>query len=261
MATRTALVTGATAGIGAAFARRLALARYDLVLVARTAGRLADTATELTDRWTVAAETLPADLSTDDGCAAVEARLTDPHRPVDLLVNNAGISLHTPFTRSDVEDEERLLRLNVRAVLRLTHAALGPMRERGSGAIVNVSSVAGFAALMPGSTYPPSKAWVTAFSESIGRAVRRDGVRVMALCPGFTRSEFHASNDIDMSAVPGFAWLAADEVVTAALRDLRRGKLVSVPTARYKVAAATAQRLPRAVLHRLPGMGGSRTRG
>ncbi len=251
----TALVTGATAGIGAAFARRLALARYDLVLVARNSGRLADIAAELTERWTVAVEPLAADLSTVDGCAQVEARLAEPERPVDLLVNNAGMALHGAFTRNTVDDEERLLSLNVRAVLRLTHAALGPMVERRSGAVVNVSSVAGFATISPGSTYPASKAWVTSFSESIGQSVRRRGVKVMALCPGFTHTEFQSSAGIDMSHLPSFAWLNAEEVVATALRDLRHGKLVSIPSARYKVATAALTHLPRSVLHRIPNLG------
>ncbi|MGA8114880.1 MAG: SDR family NAD(P)-dependent oxidoreductase [Actinocatenispora sp.] len=258
----TALVTGATAGIGAAYARRLALARYDLILVARTEGRLADTAAELADRWTVHAETIVADLSTVEGCDTVEARLAEPERPVDMLVNNAGISLHRTFTRNTADDEERLLRLNVRAVLRLTHAAVGPMVARGSGAVVNVSSVAGFAAgVTPGSTYPASKAWVTAFSESVGQSVRRHGVKVMAVCPGYTHTEFHDSIGADMTHLPSFAWLNADEVVAASLRDLRRGKLVSIPSARYKAATAALSHLPRAVLHRVPNVGRRRSTG
>lgn len=260
MAARTALVTGATAGIGAAFARRLALARYDLVLVARGAERLTEMADELRQRWTVSVETISTDLSAVDGCAVVEQRLSDVDRPIQLLINNAGISLHKPFGATHVDDEERLLRLNVRAVMRLTNAALAPMRAAGHGGIINVSSVAGFASVMPGSTYPATKAWVTTFSESVGQAARRDGVHVMALCPGFTRSEFHSSAGIDMSGLPSIAWLNADAVIGTALRDLRRGKLVSVPTARYKAAAAAMRHLPRAVLHRVPGAGGTRTR-
>lgn len=256
----TALVTGATAGIGAAFARRLAAAGRDLVLVARGEQRLTTAASELTERYRVAVETLPADLSTADGCGAVEDRVRDPDRTVELLVNNAGISLHRPFVRNSADDEERLLWLNVRSVLRLTHAALDVMVPRGHGAVVNVSSVSGFAAVMPGSTYPASKAWVTNFSESIGQAVRRHGVRVMALCPGYTRTEFHDSAGIDMSGLPRFAWLDADRVVAAGLRDLARGKLVSVPSLRYKLATAALTHLPRAVLHRAPSAGGSRTR-
>lgn len=246
----TALITGATAGIGAAFARRLAADRYDLVLVARDERRLAGLAAELAGTG-VAAVPLPADLATEDGRAAVEARLADAAEPVDLLVNNAGFSLNRTFVASDAADEDRLLDVNVRAVLRLTHAALPGMLTRGAGAVVNVSSVSGFAAMMPGSTYPASKAWVINFSESTGQAVRGRGVRVMALCPGYTRTEFHQRAGIDMSALPGVAWLDATRVVDAALRDLRRGRLVSVPSARYKVAAWLIRYAPRPLLHRV----------
>jgi short-subunit dehydrogenase len=241
---RTAAVTGATAGIGAAFARRLAAEGYDLLLVARDAERLAGTAKELGDRYGVTATALPADLSTTDGCDAVAARLGE----VDLLVNNAGMSLHRAFVRSAAADEERLLRLNVHAVLRLTHAALPGMMERRRGAVVNVSSVSGFAAVLPGSTYGASKAWVTAFSESIGLSMRPYGVRVMALCPGYTRSEFHERAGIDMSKTPQWMWLDAERVVQDGLRDLARGRLVSVPDWKYKAAVFGMRHAPRRLL-------------
>ncbi|MFG3710708.1 SDR family NAD(P)-dependent oxidoreductase [Micromonospora sp. NPDC047730] len=244
---RRALITGATAGIGAAFARRLASDGWHLVLVARDATRLADTAAELTARHGREVETIPADLSTDDGCAAVERRLAEGS-PVELLVNNAGISLNTPFLRSSAEDEARLLRLNVHAVMRLTLAALRPMTERRHGAVINVSSVAGFGAVMPGSTYSASKAWVTNFSESVGQSARPFGVRVMALCPGYTRTEFHERAGINMSKTPEWMWLRADDVVDEALRDLRKGKLVSVPAWKYKLAVAGLRHAPRRLL-------------
>ncbi|MFC3503626.1 SDR family NAD(P)-dependent oxidoreductase [Micromonospora krabiensis] len=247
-AARRALVTGATAGIGAAFARRLAADGWHLVLVARDAARLAETATELTGRYGHEVEVLPADLSTDDGCAAVEARLTDGS-PVDLLVNNAGISLNKPFLRSTADDEARLLRLNVHAVMRLTLAAVRPMTERRDGAVINVSSVAGFGAVMPGSTYSASKAWVTNFSESVGQSTRPFGVRVMALCPGYTRTEFHDRAGINMSKTPEWMWLKADDVVDEALRDLRKGRLISVPAWKYKLAVAGLRHAPRRLLH------------
>ncbi len=244
---RRALVTGATAGIGAAFARRLAADGWQLVLVARDAARLAEFAAELTGRHGRDVETISADLSTDDGCATVERRLTEGPA-VELLVNNAGISLNTPFLRSSAEAEARLLRLNVHAVMRLTLAGVRPMTERGSGAVINVSSVAGFGAVMPGSTYSASKAWVTNFSESVGLSARRFGVRVMALCPGYTRTEFHDRAGIDMSKTPEWMWLRADDVVEEALRDLRKGKLVSVPTWKYKLAVAGLRHAPRRLL-------------
>ncbi|WP_433389085.1 SDR family NAD(P)-dependent oxidoreductase [Micromonospora sp. KLBMP9576] len=241
---RRALITGATAGIGAAFARRLAADGWHLVLVARDAARLTVTAAELTARHGGEVETIPADLSTDDGCASVERRLAEGP-PVELLVNNAGISLNTPFLRSTAEDEARLLRLNVHAVLRLTLAALRTMTDRRSGAVINVSSVAGFGVVMPGSTYSASKAWVTNFSESVGQSARPFGVRVMALCPGYTRTEFHDRAGINMSKTPEWMWLRADDVVDEALRDLRKGRLVSVPTWKYKLAVAALRHAPR----------------
>jgi short-subunit dehydrogenase len=242
----TALITGATSGIGAAFARLLAAEGYDLVLVARDAERLDRAAAELTGQGGVEAVALPADLATDEGCAAVEARLRAA--PVDLLVNSAGISLNRSFLKSSADLEGQLLRLNVHAVMRLTLAALPGMVERGRGDVINVSSLSGFGAVMPGSTYPASKAWVNNFSESIAHSVRRYGVRVLALCPGYTRTEFHDRAGINMSKTPSWMWLDADEVARDGLRDLRRGKFVSVPNWKYKLAAFGIRHVPRRLL-------------
>jgi short-subunit dehydrogenase len=241
---RTALVTGATAGIGAAFARRLAADGYGLVLVARDAERLAGTAADLAEQHGVPAVALPADLSTDSGCGLVEDRLRGSGDEIDLLVNNAGMSLNKPLLRSSAEDQTRMLRLNVHAVMRLTLAALPAMTERRHGAVVNVSSVAGFGVPQPGSTYSASKAWVTNFSESVGLSVRPYGVRVMALCPGYTRTEFHQRAGVDMSRTPGWLWLDADTVVAEGMRDLGRGRFVSVPDWKYKLAAFGLRHVP-----------------
>ena len=241
-------MTGATAGIGAAFARRLAADGQHLVLVARDGQRLTDMAAELTERHNVVVQTLSADLGTDDGCAVVERRLADPLEPIDLLVNNAGISLARSFLQSTAEDEARLLRLNVHAVMRLTLAVLPTMTERRHGAVINVSSVAGFGPVMPGSTYSASKAWVTNFSESVGQATRQFGVRVMALCPGYTRTEFHQRAGINMSKMPEWLWLSADDVVADGLRDLGKGKFVSVPDWKYKAAVFGLRHAPRGLL-------------
>lgn len=242
-----AVVTGATAGIGAAFARRLAGDGYDLLLVARDRDRLDRFAADLAAGYGGKAEGLAADLSADEGCRRVEERLrVDP--PVDLLVNNAGSGLNVPFLRSTAADEEWLLRLNVHAVMRLTLAAVQRMTERRRGAVINVSSVAGFGAVMPGSTYSASKAWVTNFSESVGLSVRPFGVRVMALCPGYTRTEFHGRAGIDTSKMPDWLWLQADDVVRVALRDLARGRYVSVPDWRYKTAVFALRHAPHRLL-------------
>lgn len=244
----TALVTGATAGIGAAFARRLAAEGHSLVVVARDAARLEQVATDVRERTGSDVEVLPADLSTDDGCAVVERRLADPARPVDLLVNNAGTGVGASFLRSSVDDEEHMLRLNVRAVLRLTKAAVPGMVERGSGEVVNVSSVAGF---LSRGTYGATKAWVTAFSRALRVELRRHGVAVLAVCPGFTRTEFHARVGMDVRGIPRWMWLDAEVVVDTALHDLRAGRAVSIPGLRYRVLTALLRLAPPALVDQL----------
>lgn len=243
----TALITGATAGMGASFARYLAAEGNDLILVARNEKRLSEFAAELAKAHGVDVTTLAADLTVDADCARVGEAVTD----VDLLVNNAGIGLGKGFTYASLEDEERLLNLNVRAVLRLTRIALPEMQRRGHGAIINVSSVAGFAPVMPGSTYNASKAWVTTFSESMAPIGRRDGVSVMALCPGFVYTEFHQRANIDMSGIPEWMMLDADYVVEVAMRDLRRGKVVSIPSLTYKLIVSAIRHIPNGLLVRL----------
>jgi short-subunit dehydrogenase len=246
---RKAMVTGASAGIGKAFAVRLANDGWDLVLVARDKDRLTELCAALSTTYKVEATALVADLSAAAGVGSVEERLTTD--VFDLLVNNAGLSLNTPFLKSTVEQELYLLSLNVNAVMRLTHAALPGMVTRRSGNIINVSSVSGFAATMPGSTYPASKAWVIHFSESVALSVAKYGVKVLALCPGFTRSEFHSRAGIDMTKTPGWMWLQAPEVVDDALKDLRKGKTVSVPSWKYKILVGFMRHTPTRLLRRL----------
>ena len=256
----TALVTGATAGIGASFARQLAVRGSDLVLVARDAARLDSAATQLRT-YGVRVEVLPADLASDEGCARVEWRCGEG---LDVLVNNAGLGTKGAFHEVGRDEEEHMLRLNVRAVMRLTHAALPPMLERGSGAIVNVSSVAGFSPGGRAATYSASKAWVTNFSESLSMQYAGSGVRVLALAPGFTRTEFQTRAEMDVSGIPERLWLDADDVVRTALSDLDRGRSLSIPGAQYKVIVAATRLLPpsvqrsivRRVQFRMPGRQG-----
>jgi short-subunit dehydrogenase len=238
----TALITGGTAGIGLAFAEKFATLGYHLVLVARDRERLEDCAARLRRQSGRQVETLGADLSTAEGRAAVEERLADPDRPVDILVNNAGFGLGTSFRQATIEQEERLLDVHVRAVLRLTHAALPGMVERGKGSVINVSSVAAF---VPRGTYSAAKAWVVAFSESVAAELTGTGVRCMALCPGFAHTEFHERAGIDEGGIPKWMWLNAPDVVDAAIEDLRKGLTVSVPSARYKILVGASKLVPR----------------
>lgn len=240
----TALITGASAGIGAAFARKLAAERYDLVIVARTEARLREQAERLSTQHGVEVEVLPADLGDAQQRLRVERRLADVHNPVDLLVNNAGFGTRGRFTDTGVTQLQQQLDVNVTSVLRLCHAALGPMSERDSGAIVNVSSVAGYFP-STGATYGASKAYVTALSEGLASAFAGSNVRVQVLCPGFTKTEFHATSGDLMSEVPKQLWLDADRLVADCLADLRRGKPVSVPTLPYKLITALGKYTPK----------------
>jgi short-subunit dehydrogenase len=239
---RLAVVTGATAGIGAAFARRLATAGYDLVLVARDGRRLTAVADELNAAYGTDVSVLAVDLATETGCAPVARVLRE--RPVKLLVNNAGIGLNGDVVVATEADELRQLRLNVQAVLLLTRAALPGMAARGGGGIINVSSIAGFAALSPGSTYPASKAWVTNFSLAADAWARRHGVRVLALCPGYTRTEFHQRAGIATRQIPAAMWSTPEQVVATALQDLRLGRRISVPGRANRLLVTVLRHLP-----------------
>ncbi len=245
----TVLVTGATAGIGAAFARKLAAEGCALVLVARDATRLDAVAEELRRQHGARVEVLPADLTDPASSATVEQRLTDAARPVDMLINNAGKGLKGRLWETDVADQERMLALNCTAVLRLTHAALRMMVPRGRGDIIVVSSVAGF---VPGTrgAYAATKAWATAFTESLAGQLSGTGVRASVVAPGFVRTEFHQRAGLDMSRLPERAWLDADDVAATALRDHRAGKVVSIPGARYKLIVAASRLAPGGAVRR-----------
>ena len=247
----TALVTGATAGLGAEFARQLAASGHDLVLVARDTARLEAARADLSSRYGVDVEVLPADLTTSVGCEQVADRISDVQRPVDVLVNNAGIGMYKAFGTASVADEERQLDLNVRSVLRLTHAAVRAMTGRNSGRIINVSSVAGFVPRGSNATYSASKAWVTMFSEALAVQLESSNVTVTAVCPGFTHTEFHQRAQADMSHVPDRMWLEAEDVVREGLADAMAGKPLSVPSRQYKTLVTAARTIPRPVLRRI----------
>ena len=253
----TALVTGATAGIGLAFCRELAERGHDLVLVARDRARLENVSDELEAKYQVHCEILAADLSDRLQVQKVAERLAEPGRPVDLLVNNAGFGLSRSFLQGDLADEERALDVLCRAVMVLSHAAALAMRDRGRGAIINVSSVAGFVAM---GSYSAAKAWVTTFSEALANELAGTGVTVTALCPGFTHTEFHQRASLDMSRLPKVMWLEADRLVRDCLDDVKAGKVVSVPGPQYKLIAALTRTLPRGLVRRASGGVASRRR-
>jgi uncharacterized protein len=246
----TALITGPTAGIGRAFADKLAREGFDLVLVARDEARLKEVATEISRRYGVACEVLAADLTEPEELALVEERFATG--PIEVLVNNAGFGQQKPFWANPIEVEEKQFDLLVRVVLRLTHAAVLPMIERGSGAVLNVSSVAGF--IQRGS-YSAHKSWVTNFSAGLAIELHAKGVAVMAVCPGFVRTEFHGRMGVDKTIIPSFMWLNADELVESAWADLMRGKAISIPTWRYKLVVAGARYIPRTLIARLSTVG------
>lgn len=246
----TALVTGPTAGIGHSFAHQLARRGHDLVLVARDAARLDEVASELRTAYGVVVEVLRADLADRDQLATVEARLADPDRPVALLVNNAGYGLKERFLDNAADAETAMHDVLVTAVLRLTHAALGPMTERGHGGVINVSSVAAF---LPRGTYSAAKAWVNSFTEWAAQEYRPQGVTLMALCPGFTKTEFHERMNVRRGT--GLLWLDADELVATALADFDRGKVFSIPSPQYKAIVTLSRVVPTRALQRLQSIG------
>jgi short-subunit dehydrogenase len=251
MSTRTALVTGASAGIGRAFARGLAVRGYDVVLVARDGARLTELAAELTRDHAVAAEVLPADLVRADGLAAVEGRLRATDRPVDLLVNNAGFGTFGRFVELDVDREVEEIELNVVALVRLTSAALASMEPRGRGAIVNIASLAAYQPAPASATYGATKAFVHSFTHAVHEEARGSGVQVLLVCPGYTHTEMHERAGLGPTNLPDFVWQSAETVVDVALRDLDRGKSVSIPGVLNQVAAAFSSVAPAGVTRRV----------
>jgi len=263
-----ALITGASSGIGAEFARQLAADGLALVLVARNAERLEAFAEELRAAHDVEVEVLPADLLTKAGVKAAEARVGASVNRIDVLVNNAGFGLAKPFDENRVDAELELLSMLVELPLRLTHAALAHMLPAGSGTIINIASVAGFT---PRGTYSAAKAWLLSFSRWANVVYKRRGVRVTAVAPGFVRTEFHSRLATDAHtapaaneprrpaafehAIPDFMWLAALDVVRAALIDTLRGRAVSIPSLRYKVIVALAKLTPDVIAERVSRVG------
>ena len=248
----TALVTGASSGIGEAFARQLAARGHDLVVVARRADRLAALAESVTRSHGRVVEVLEADLTDPAGLGRVTQRCADPERPLDLLVNNAGHGTLGRFWELPRAGETASVALNVTALVECTHAALGPMVARGSGGVINVSSLGAYQPLPLNATYGATKAFVSSFTNSLAEELRGTGVRAMVVAPGFTRTEFQAES-FSPGNVPGFVWQSADAVAAAALRAYERGRVVCITGVVNVVTAAASSVMPAAVTRRVTG--------
>lgn len=250
-AVRRALVTGASAGLGEEFARQLAARGADLVLVARREARLEALATELRAQGRDV-EVVPADLATDGGRDAVAERLEDDVRPVDLLVNNAGFGAYGAVTDLDVGTQIRMIEVNCAALLHLAHAAVPGLVARGRGGIINVASTAAFQPNPHGAVYGATKAFVLSFSQALHEELRGEGVRVLALCPGVTPTEFQQVAEIAVP-LPEAVITSAEQVVTAGLRAFTRRKAIEVPGLMNRVSATASATGPSVVSRRLSG--------
>lgn len=243
-----ALITGASAGIGASFAKLLASEGFDLVLVARDEERLQKTANKLKSEYGVSSEVLRADLTNNNDLQAVEDRLASADNPIEVLINNAGFGIKSSFLSSEISAEQDLLDVLVRAPMRLMHAVLPGMKLRNQGAIINVSSVASWST---NGTYSASKSYLTVLSESLHTELSNTNVQVMALCPGFTRTEFHQRAKMQMKGLPGFMWLDSEEMVAKGWQDLRAGNALSVPGWPYAILSTFARYGPRPIVRKL----------
>ena len=242
-----ALVTGATAGIGYSYAQLLAREGFDLVLVARDLPRLNKVARELSKTYKVKVECLKADLTKPAQLAKVEKRVASSSKPIEVLINNAGFGIKDSFIDSSLIKEQELLDVLVTAPMRLAHSVLGQMVKRNSGVIVNVSSVASFIA---GGTYSAAKSYLTVFSEYLHTELRDTNIKISALCPGFTRTEFHARGNMKMTGLPNYMWLTTDQVVTKSWKDAKAGKVISIPGWQYFILSSIARIAPRPIVRR-----------
>jgi short-subunit dehydrogenase len=247
-----ALITGASAGIGLTFARKLAARGYDLVVVARRPDKLAEAARTLEAAHPVRVEILPADLALEAGVKIVEDRIAAAPN-LEFLVNNAGFGMGGYFFARPIEGQDQMHRVHVLAPMRLTHAALAGMIPRRRGSIVNVASVSGFGQ-NPGSvSYSATKTWMISFTEGLYMELKSAAspVRVQALCPGFTLTEFHDVMHFDRKQIPASMWMSADVVVETSLRGLERGRLIVIPGWRYRLLVFVMRAFPRGLYHSL----------
>ncbi len=241
-----ALVTGATVGIGESFSRLLAANNFNLVLVARDLARLQERAQSLESKFGVKVHVIQADLATDEGCAGVERYIAE--NQIDVLINNAGFGLNKSFTNSELAAEQQLMDVLVRTPMRLMHVALPAMKARNKGVVINVSSVAGW---IPGGTYSAAKSYLTILSESLNTELSTTNIKVCALCPGYTRTEFHQRGQMSMKGLPEFMWLNSDRLVAKAWRDALKGTAVSIPGWQYRTLVFVATTAPRSIVRKV----------
>ena len=238
----TALITGGTVGIGHAFATALAAKGYDLVLASRDKAGLDAVAAGFRDRYGIGVEVIRTDLAVRDDVLALAARLEDPDRPIDLLVNNAGFAVHDSLLVEDFSPHERAMEVMALDVLILSGAAARSMKARGHGAILNVTSSS---AVITTGNYSAIKAWATVYTEGLANELRGTGVKVMAVMPGWVKTEFHSRGGVKAHNLPDIVWIDADDLVRQALRDLERGKVLSVPTKKWAFMVGVGRIAPR----------------
>ena len=241
-----ALVTGATSGIGESFTRLLAENGYNVVLVARDLSRLRERASGLESQYGIETVVVQADLATNEGCAVIENYIAD--NEIEVLINNAGFGTNKSFTVSELEVEQSLLDVLVRVPMRLMHVALPGMKVRDQGIIINVSSVAGFIA---SGTYSASKSYLTVLSESLNTELKDTNIKISALCPGYTRTEFHQRGRMSMKGLPTFMWLNADALVAKSWSDARKGNAISIPGWQYQLLTFVIRIAPRSMVRKI----------
>jgi short-subunit dehydrogenase len=249
---RRALVTGASSGIGEEFARQLARKGYDLVLAARRRDRLEKLAAELSTSHGTTAEVIEADLGTPEGVISVEKRLEQGD--IDLVVNNAGFPTYGEFAGLPIYRELEEVDVNIKALVRLTHSALGPMVQRKRGNIINVGSTGSFQPVPYMATYAATKAFVLHFSEGVHEEVKKHGVTVTCLCPGFVHTEFQQVAGLDRDRIPDRGRLTPAQVVAAALKGTAAGRAIVIPGAMNRALATGLVRVsPRFAVRRIAG--------
>ena len=247
---RRALVTGASSGIGEEFARQLAKKGYDVVLVARRRDRLEKLAAEFSQAQGTISEVVEADLATTEGVISVEKRLEQGD--IDLVVNNAGFPTHGEFLALPIHRELEEVDVNIKALVRLTHAALRSMVPRKRGNVINVGSTGSFQPVPYMSTYAATKAFVLHFSEGVHEEVKKQGVSVTCLCPGFVLTEFQQVAGLDRDKLPNRGRLTPAQVVAAALKGAAEGRAIVIPGGMNRALATGLVRMtPRFAVRRI----------